>query len=732
MKQSGRRRPRGWLQRAFVTWLVTVVCILWSSGLATAAPRTLELSLKQAIPIQEQPFYEDLLIKAEQWSYAPLGQIRGNSPKQTLLNFYAAMANVGETTHSIAEQSQTDPGLIWSAPVRQTIDNTEALFENCIEALDTSGFPPSVRTVMAEEAAIELKHVLDYVFNNARSQIVIPDSEEMKNIIETRPSKNESWRLPGTTITLTTKQSEEDVESGVEYYFAESTVKNIRNKFMKIYDRSIKESKNEFTTPFFYSDYIYNPGYLVPPKWYLNLPEPILNFKNIRIGEQTIFQSVLAIGALIVYALIVFTLIRKVLNSYNRQNDNQTLQVNSDWADGVKAWKRFLLLLPILPLTDLLEIFVDEYVNLTGQLLFFKIYVNYVLWFTIAGVIAFYFFEAIGRTLTVVISHFGDRKSEVSVKRIGNLLMPSCRALGVLSAIALIYRSLIMLGLPASTVIAFSAVPGLAIGLGASKLLGNIFAGFSIQTDRPVRVGEFCKVGNTLGYVSKIGLRSMELQTPESKVSIPNAIAEETTVINYSRRHSNQDHEGQTISLEMDIATLTSSWQVDQIAKLTKKHLSAHPDLDDVLVSLERQPSTIYLLFFASTKAKTWDDFLEIRRTVIVRIQQLIAQVKHSRRVISVAFSTPPEKLDAIHHDVEHLISSDPQFSFDACELLKISDFSYDFVLTFIGEHTAHGAFLESVDRFNKALITRLREMEIVIPYPTQTEVQVQGPSSLA
>ena len=150
MKQSGRRRPRGWLQRAFVTWLVAVVCILWSSGLATAAPRTLELSLKQAIPIQEQPFYEDLLIKAEQWSYAPLGQIRGNSPKQTLLNFYAAMANVGETTHSIAEQSQTDPGLTWSAPVRQTIDNTEALFENCIEVLDTSGFLPSVRTVMAE------------------------------------------------------------------------------------------------------------------------------------------------------------------------------------------------------------------------------------------------------------------------------------------------------------------------------------------------------------------------------------------------------------------------------------------------------------------------------------------------------------------------------------------------------------------------------------------------------
>ena len=341
MKQPGRPRPRRWLQRALLTFLVAVNCILWGSGLATAAPRTLELSLKRAVPIQEQPFYNDLLIKAEKWSYAPLGQVRGDSPKETLLNFYAAMANVGETTHTIAEQSQTDPGLTWSAPIRQTIDNTEALFENCIEALDTSGFPPSVRTVMAEEAAIELKHVLDYVFNNARFQIVIPDSEEMQKIIEARPNNNASWRLPGTTITLTTVQNEDDVESGVEYYFAESTVKNIRNKFMKIYSSSKKDSANEFTTPFFYADYIYNPGHLVPPKWYLNLPEPILNFKNIRIGEQTIFQSTLAIIALLIYAISVFILIRRVINSYNRKKPSKGRENPGAWANGINAWIRF-------------------------------------------------------------------------------------------------------------------------------------------------------------------------------------------------------------------------------------------------------------------------------------------------------------------------------------------------------------------------------------------------------
>ena len=48
MRQSGRRQPRGRHQRVFLTWLLVVllvvVCILWSSGLATAAPRALELS----------------------------------------------------------------------------------------------------------------------------------------------------------------------------------------------------------------------------------------------------------------------------------------------------------------------------------------------------------------------------------------------------------------------------------------------------------------------------------------------------------------------------------------------------------------------------------------------------------------------------------------------------------------------------------------------------------------
>ena len=97
-------------------------------------------------------------------------------------------------------------------------------------------------------------------------------------------------------------------------------------------------------------------------------------------------------------------------------------------------------------------------------------------------------------------------QSAIHQKRLTNLAVPVSRVLGAIAAIALFYQLLLKLGLPPATVIAFSAVPGLAIGLGASKLLGNLFAGIAIQSDKPIRVGEFCRIGSDQG-LARICLR---------------------------------------------------------------------------------------------------------------------------------------------------------------------------------------------------------------------------------
>lgn len=114
--------------------------------------------------------------------------------------------------------------------------------------------------------------------------------------------------------------------------------------------------------------------------------------------------------------------------------------------------------------------------------------------------------------------------------------MPFSRFLGAICAVILLYQLLLRLGMPPNAVIAFSAVPGLAIGLGGSRLLSNLFAGIAIQSDRPIRVGEFCKIGGDTGFVSRIGLRSIDMITLSGRITIPNNKVEDATILNYSDR----------------------------------------------------------------------------------------------------------------------------------------------------------------------------------------------------
>ena len=75
-----------------------------------------------------------------------------------------------------------------------------------------------------------------------------------------------------------------------------------------------------------------------------------------------------------------------------------------------------------------------------------------------------------------------------------------------------------------SSLIAFSASAGIAIGFASQDILKNIFGGIMILFDRPFQVGDKIEVGNYYGEVVQIGLRTVRIVTPDdSVVSIPNA-----------------------------------------------------------------------------------------------------------------------------------------------------------------------------------------------------------------
>ena len=730
---SPRALTRGMFRRVLRSGLLAAVGLLicfvtaWPNPSALAGSsaneETYQSSSLAVIPIEQQPFYGALVEKAAAWDAVVLDHVVGDSPKATLLNFYAVMSDVALRADLLGFSSSTGQALR-----REAIDDTNLLFGLAVDALDASAFPESVRKDMADEAAIQLKIVLDYVFANSREPIHIPSQAGMKNRNDLRSNPTASWRIPGTAITLTSDiKADPDNEN---FYFSASTVASIRSMYEEI--RDISMVQQSYASPNFYSDFIYTPGFLVPPDWYLALPLEWRAWLEWPIGDQTIFQIVSAVLLILVYAYVSLRLMRLLFRTYREigddENDIESMNRRLFNIDTL-AWRRVLIVAPVLPTTYLVEQLVDNVINFTGTPLVVAIYIFYVIWYVSASILVFFLFEALGRSAAEFMSQIRRNRSPIQLRRITSFVMPASRAVGMLISVVLIYRLLLLLGLPSNTVLAFSAVPGLAIGLGATKLIGNLFAGLSIQTDRPLRVGEFCEVGGKIGFVTKIGLRSMELQTLESRVTIPNSVADEATIVNYSRRGLSVERQPmQGLELRLPIRDPMSPFQLEELIRITTQMLESTSFLDqeielhEPVVSLESlEDGTSQLIVFVMVELHGWKAFLKVRENLLVALEEVLERISLCEIVVGVSYSTTPDQLRLIPELLKAVVSEDAQLVFEAARLVRISAFSYDYELELRSRHLVHDDFEDSVHRLNCRILDVLADHQIQIPYPTQT-----------
>ncbi|MFN7901059.1 MAG: mechanosensitive ion channel family protein [Synechococcaceae cyanobacterium] len=703
-----------------------VVCALVALVLVVLAPWQQAWSQPPAarssaavIPITAQPFYPELLNTQARWRDSRLGHVVGESPRETLLNFYAVMAEVQGKINKVTDGLDRDPGFFWSDQARQRIEIANRLFGMAVESLDASRFPKSVRRDMADEAAMQLKEVLDYVLTNSREPIHIPDSADLNQRSSGPVLSVEGWTIPDTAITMIREKGVADGRSG--FVFAPDTVFNIR----RMYDQLASKPRLDqpFATPGLYASYTSSPGYIVPPKWYLRLPDKLRKILEITLAEQTLLQILAALVVVVIYAAICMVLLQRLLHTYRYwQLDRQR---RKSWEQDNIAWYRVLLVLPILPLTSSFDYIIDDAINFTGMPLVASRYFFFICYFLTGSIFAFFLFEALGRSLAEWLVKLRGGGSDLQLRRVTNFVMPVSRVLGAFVGVWLIYKLLVDLGLPSSTVLAFSAVPGLAIGLGASKLLGNLFAGLAIQTDRPLRVGEFCRIGNNLGFVTKIGLRSLELQTLESRVTIPNGVAEEETIVNYSRR--SQDSSAppmQALELRLEIEQRLSPEQVNDLITLARHSFRHVPELQEQTLSLEQTHSdALILIFMAMVALHDWGRYLELREQVLMRLQQLVEQVRLSTITLGVSYDTSEQQLRRLPAMIAETVNGVAGLSLQSCRLMHINAFSYDIVFRFHSSHASLGAFKDALHQLNINLLARLAAEGIEIPFPTQVEI---------
>ncbi len=84
-----RRRSDSWRWRALAFVVAVVLSVLPTIGLRSAEARSVYSvsAPSSAIPLQDQPFHPSLEEISSSWTDIVLGQVVGQSPRVTLLNF---------------------------------------------------------------------------------------------------------------------------------------------------------------------------------------------------------------------------------------------------------------------------------------------------------------------------------------------------------------------------------------------------------------------------------------------------------------------------------------------------------------------------------------------------------------------------------------------------------------------------------------------------------------------
>src|SRR2546425_394822 len=136
----------------------------------------------------------------------------------------------------------------------------------------------------------------------------------------------------------------------------------------------------------------------------------------------------------------------------------------------------------------------------------------------------------VANTLSILIRRASERRAlGVLITGLGQSVTRG--AVYIVGALML----LTALGVQITPLLTALGVGGLAVALALQDTLSNLFAGAHLLADKPIRVGDYVKVADTVeGYVVDIGWRSTRVRMLQNMVvTIPNKRVAESIITNY-------------------------------------------------------------------------------------------------------------------------------------------------------------------------------------------------------
>ena len=178
------------------------------------------------------------------------------------------------------------------------------------------------------------------------------------------------------------------------------------------------------------------------------------------------------------------------------------------------------------------------------------------------------------------------------------------------------------LGFDPTPALAGLGVGGIAVALAAQKTLENVIAGISLILDEAVRIGDVLKMGDMIGEVDHIGLRSTRIRTLDrTVVTIPNSQIANASLEILSRRDKFWFHP--VVGLRYE----TTPEQLRAVVDGFRRLLDEHPSIDSESVRVRFVRLGAFSLdveLFGYLVARDWNEFLEIQEQLLFAVTDIV------------------------------------------------------------------------------------------------------------
>ncbi|MBG83568.1 MAG: hypothetical protein CMJ40_03355 [Phycisphaerae bacterium] len=370
------------------------------------------------------------------------------------------------------------------------------------QCFDLSDVGPQFQSDVATDAAVYLREIMRRIPMSAWE--TIPDSNEIEKMADDeRITRYRFDYVPIELMVLT------EGERAGEWVITVETRETAQAAYEHVKNITPIAGVGEL-----YRRHFFEPGWMIPSTWINNLPP----WTGHEIFDQALWQWGVTLISLSILSGTVLLLLVLLRNKCARP---------------LTITGRILHLLFLILVGTISAAFIDFlqfHVFLSGGVLEFFI-------FFCSGLMSLSFVLGL-LTLGVLIAEIVIASPKINPRSLdAALIRVAARTISILLAALVFFQILSQLGFSPATLLAGAGVTGLAVALAAQDTLKNFFASIILLMERPFREGERIRIGDDMGTVETIGLRSTSIRTRSGNVvSLPNEIVAHGRIENISRR----------------------------------------------------------------------------------------------------------------------------------------------------------------------------------------------------